>query len=112
MSISLAISFLIHVAVSVFCTNAAKKLRDKYDGLLNLPYSSMSGKLFANEVITSREKQDINHLVPTKQMEKVVDIVIFSLNGYCTAKYKGFLKAMEESDDLLLQSKAKELGKL
>ena len=44
-------------------------------------------------------------------MEKVVDIVILSLNNNYTAKYKGFLEAMEESDDLLLQSKAKELGK-
>ena len=70
----------------------------------------MSGKLFAKDVITSHEKQEINHLIGTKQMEKVVDIVIFSLNSNYTAKYKGFVKAMEESDDILLQNKTEELG--
>lgn len=99
-----------YTALSVFCSTEARKLRDKYDDLLHLPYSSMSGNLFAKSVITIQEKQEIERLVGRKQMEKVVDIVILSLNSSVTAKYKGFLEAMEESDDLLLQRKAKELG--
>ena len=94
-----------------FCSSTSRKLREKYEELLNLPYSSMSGKLFAKGVITLPEKNEINHLIGIKQMEKVVDIVISSLNSKCTTKYKGFLQAMEENEDEILQTKAKEFGK-
>ena len=43
-------------------------------------------------------------------MQKVLDIVLTSLKCKQAEKYKGFLLAMEESDDTLLQIKAKELG--
>ena len=101
---------IFHIAQSIFCSTEARKLRDKYDELLHLSYSSMSAQLFSKNVITIQEKLEIERLVGRKQMEKVVDIVILSLNSNVTAKYKGFLEAMEENDDFVLQNKAKDLG--
>ena len=71
----------------------------------------MSGQLFTKNVITNQEKLEIDVLIGLKQMEKVLDIVIQSLHSHDATKYHGFLKALEESDDILLQNKAKELGK-
>ena len=88
-----------------------KKLKDKYEELLHLPYPDMSGKLYTKDVITNQEKLEINNLIGERQMERVLDIIIQSLKCNDTAKYKGFLKAMEESDDLLLRNKAEKLGK-
>ena len=50
-------------------------------------------------------------MIGKAQMEKVLDIVIDSLDAKQTAKYKGFLIAMEKNEDTLLQMKAAELGK-
>ena len=99
------------MSTSTFCSTAARMLRDKYAELLLLPYSSMSRNLFAKKVITSQEKLEIEGLIGLKQMEKVTDIIILSLNCNDTTKYKGFLEAMEESDDSVLEKKAKDLGK-
>ena len=71
----------------------------------------MKGKLFSYYVITSAEKDLIDTLIGNAKMEKVLDIVRVSLEANQTAKYKGFLQAMEESEDTLLKDKAKELGK-
>ena len=102
---------LLYIAQGDFCSAAAKKLRNMYDQLSNLPYPAMRGGLFAKEVITGQEKLEIDRLAGQKQMEKVLDIIILSLNSNVDAKYKNFLKVMEESDDLVLKTKAKELGK-
>ena len=71
----------------------------------------MDGSLYAKNVITRQEKEEIDKLIGKKQMEKVLDIIILSLNSNYTAKYKGFLEALEESEDSLLRDKAKELSK-
>ena len=86
-------------------------LKKKYDGLGNLSYSSMSGALYANDVITRQEKQQIERLIGNKQIQAVLDIVMDSLQCKQTAKYKGLLLAMENSEDILLKQKATELGK-
>ena len=86
-----------------------RKLKDNYEELLHLPYPDMSGKLYAKDVITNQEKLEINNLIGKRQMERLLDIIIQSLHCNNTTKYKGFLKAMEESDDVLLRNKAKEL---
>lgn len=106
----------IHVSFSsfpyvAFCITTAKKLRAKYDELSILLYPNISGKLYAKEVISAQEKQEIDHLIGTKQMQRVLDNVIVSLNSFNTVKYKGLLEAMEESEDILLKNKADELGK-
>ena len=67
--------------------------------------------LYGNDVITKQEKMEIDALIGEAQMEKVLGIILNSLSLNMDAKYKGFLLAMEKSDDLLLQMKAKELGK-
>ena len=70
----------------------------------------MKGRLYSEEVITHDELTQIDALVGQAQMQKVLDIVLTSLKCKQAVKYKGFLIAMEESDDTLLQMKAKELG--
>ena len=70
----------------------------------------MKGRLFSEDVITHDELTQIDALVGQAQMQKVLDIVLTSLKHKQAVKYKGFLIAMEESDDTLLQMKAKALG--
>ena len=70
----------------------------------------MKGRLFSEGVITHDELTQIDALVGQAQMQKLLKIVLTSLENKQAAKYKGFLLAMEESDDTLLQMKAKELG--
>ena len=70
----------------------------------------MRGRLLSEDVITLDEITQIDALVGQAQMNKVLQIVLTSLQNKQAAKYKGFLLAMEESDDTLLQMKAKELG--
>ena len=91
---------------------AARELKLRYDDLSNLSYDAMKGRLYAYDVITPQEKDEIDRLIGSQQMQKVLDILIASLEANQTSKYKGFLQAMEESDDTLLKEKAKELGKL
>ena len=67
--------------------------------------------LYSNNVIIKQEKMEIDALIGEAQMEKVLDIILTSLSLNMDAKYKGFLLAMEKSDDALLQMKAKELAK-
>ena len=71
----------------------------------------MESHLFANEVITRDQKTVIDSLIGKAQMQKVLDILLVSLGADQTTKYKGFLQAMEKSEDTLLNDKAKELGK-
>ena len=99
-----------YVGQTFSCSDAAKLLKKKFDVLSNLSYSNMSGSLFANDVITRQEKLEIDQLIGKSQMERVVDIVIASLQVNQTTKYEGFLVAMENSEDALLEATAKELG--
>ena len=82
-----------------------------YEELSQLPYAAMSASLFANHVITNQERMEIEKLIGTKQMERVLDILIQSLKCKVTTKYKGLLKAMEKNDDIVLHSKVRQLGK-
>ena len=50
-------------------------------------------------------------MVGQTQMQGLLQIVLTSLKLKQAVKYKGFLQAMEESDDIHLQMKTKELGK-
>ena len=92
------------------CSDAAKLLKSKYAKLSNLSYSNMNGSLYAKDVITQQEKLEIQQLIGKSQMEKVLDIVIASLNVNQTAKYISFLVAMENSEDRTLKEIAQELG--
>ena len=87
-----------------------ENLRKEYARLSYLPYASMDKQLYAKGVITRGEKLEIESMVVTEQMAKLLDIIITSLKLKLTTKYLGFLKAMKESEDKTLQQTAKELG--
>ena len=71
----------------------------------------MERSLYACKVITAGERTKIKSKVGDEKMEYlIVDIIIPSLNQKFSKKYKGFLEAMEDSEDIDLQDTAKMLG--
>ena len=66
--------------------------------------------LYAKEVIIHKEKMSISTLVGNKKMEYLLDVLILSLKHGICSKFKGFLEAMEENDDILLKNIAATLG--
>ena len=66
--------------------------------------------LVANDVITHQEKKKIDQLIGEDQIAEVFDILQISLKNKSTTKFKGFLQAMEESGDKLLEETARSLG--
>ena len=93
---------------------AAKYLREHLYELTNLPYKAMANVLYSKMVVTTYDRETIEAKTTNKdKMEYlIVDILIVSLNHSCPDKYKGFLIAMESNEDILLQQKARELGKI
>ena len=92
------------------CSEMAKHLKKNLPSLSNLPYKNMKLHLVANDVITNRERKEIDQMVGEDQMAEVLDILQVSLKNKQTIKFKGFLQAMEESGDTLLEEKAESLG--
>ena len=88
----------------------AKYLKKNLPLLSNLPYKNMKLYLVANDVITHQEKREIDQMVGVDQMAEVLDILQVSLKNKIVIKFKGFLQAMEESGDKLLEETAKNLG--
>ena len=73
----------------------------------------MMGSLYAKDVITNEQRKLIAaEIGEEKMMYLIVDIIIPSLKVNNYKKYKGFLEAMEESEDSDLKSTAKTLGML
>ena len=73
----------------------------------------MMGSLYSKDVITNQQRQTIESKIGEgKMMYLIVEILIPSLKLDHCKKYRGFLEAMEESDDSDLKSMAKKLGKL
>ena len=94
------------------CTAASKRIRNHYTRLTNLRISSILTLLYSNGTITLDEKKDINSINSDKdKMTNFLDnILIPSLNNSYSQKYIGFLKALEEADDLAMNSMATEIG--
>ena len=89
----------------------ANKLRKQVNKLSSLSYDNMEMSLYANGVITADEKTKIKSKVGNEKMGYlIVDIIIPSLKVKHSKKYKGFLEAMEDSEDTALQDTAKMLG--
>ena len=88
----------------------AKYLKKNLPSLSNLPYNNMKLRLVANDVITFQEKKKIDQLIGEDQMAEVLDILHVSLKNKLTTKFKGFLQAMEDSGDKLLEETARSLG--
>ena len=73
----------------------------------------MNIALIAKHVITDNERRQIDKRIgQDKMLYVIVDIVIPSLKSNFYKKYKGFLEAMEDSDDIDLKSTAEILGEL
>lgn len=84
----------------------------KYKALLcQLSYTNMRLLLEAKHVITENEKKQIDvKAANADQMASVIDIICGSLIIKNSKKYKGFLEAMEQSDDESLKEMARKLG--
>ena len=90
---------------------AAEKLRKQVNDFAKLKYDNMERSLYAYKVITAGERKEIKSKVGGDQMDYlIVDIIIPSLEQKFSKKYKGFLKAMEDSEDIDLQKTAEMLG--
>ena len=73
----------------------------------------MKAALFTKHVITVQEKATIEEKIGEDKMDHLIaNIIQPSLQGNFSKKYKGFLEAMEDSDDVFLGSTAEMLGKL
>ena len=93
--------------------DAANRLREQSDQLSGLKYDNMGMKLYSYGVITFNENEIIDEKKVNHEKMKylIVHVIIRSLNQGLSKKYKLFLKAMEDSDDFVLQSIAGRLGK-
>ena len=95
------------------CSATADKLKKQLGTLTRLNYNAMMGSLYAKDVITNEQRKLIAaEIGEEKMMYLIVDIIIPSLKVNNHKKYKGFLEAMEESEDSDLKSTAKTLGML
>ena len=105
-------SYFAYIAGTSFdCSAMADYLITNLPSLSNLPYKSMRLHLIANKVITNQERKEIDKMTGEDQMIEVLCILQVNLEEKQTKKFKGFLRAMEQSGDKLLQDKAKDLGK-
>ena len=95
------------------CSATVDQLKKQLCTLTRLNYNAMMGSLFAKNVITDEQRLLIRaEIGEEKMMYLIVDIIIPSLQLNNYMKYKGFLEAMEESEDSDLKSMAERLGKL
>jgi len=105
------ICFHLYVDKPFDCSAVAEMLRKDLVALSKFKYKNMAIALEANRVITGCEKEEIDKMTSNAdQIMEVIKIVRASLLVNMTEKYKGLLQAMEQSEDLDLKAKAKELG--
>ena len=78
-----------------------------------MPVDSLLPSLFANSVVTFRQKKEIEDIPQKiKKTEFILDLIISSLINDVPTLYNGFLKVMEESENVDISQFAKNLGKL
>lgn len=88
----------------------AKSLKKHKAIWSQLSYNSMRLHLEAKNVITENERKEIDAItINAKQMEMVIDIVHTSLLLRNAKKYKGFIEAIEQSDDDSVKDTASKL---
>ena len=96
------------------CPSLLDRLQHNYVEISNLPINSILNHLFAGKIITLQEKQKIKTIpreLEDERMEYLLDnIIIPSLKNNVTVKFKGFLKVLEDSDNPVLTTAAKNLG--
>ena len=95
------------------CSTARATIQEQYDKLICLPIDILLPSLFANNVVTFDQKEEIDELPhKKKRMEFVLNLIIRSLEMGVDGLYNGFLKVLKTSEDLLTRELAKKLGKL
>ena len=97
------------------CSIAIENITNNYDKLTIVPVKSILVKLISKRVVSIEQKQRINALLcNSEKVEYILDeVIIPELRSGKAKKFKGFLEAMEESDELPIVVLAKKnLGML
>ena len=83
-----------------------------YKALTTLNPDSLLINLYTKDVITMDQKRIIDtNPLPSKKMEYILDeAIIPDLRAGLTTKFKGFLEAMEESEDTTINTVGERLG--
>ena len=90
-----------------------QKLKDNYNDLIILNATIMLPSLYAKDVITLVDKDTISLTKPLERdkMQYLLDqIIIPSLQAGVLQKFKLFLEVMEESEDTVTRTMARQLG--
>ena len=95
------------------CSTAHATIQEQYDKIIYLPVDSLLPSLYAYNVVTFDQKEEIEELPQKKKkMDFIASLIIRSLDSGVADLYNGFLKALKESEDLPTRKLAKKLGKL
>ena len=94
-------------------STACATIQEQYDKLICLPVDSLLPSLYAYNIITFDQKEEIKELPQKKRrMEFVLDLIIRSLASGVADLYNKFFKVLTDSKDLPTRELAKKLGKL
>ena len=95
------------------CSTAQATIQEHYDKLIRLPVDSLLPSLYAYNVVTFDQKEEIEELPQKKKrMDFIASLIIRSLDSGVADLYNRFLKVLKESEDLPTRELAKKLGKL
>ena len=95
------------------CSTACATIQEHYDKLIHLPVDNLLPSLYAYNVVTFDQKEEIEELPQKRRrMEFVLNLIIRSLDSGVGNLYNGFLKVLKECEDLVTRELAKKLGKL
>ena len=95
------------------CSTARATVQEQYDKLIRLPVDNLLPSLYAYNVVTFDQKEEIEELPQKKKrMDFILSLIIRSLDSGIADLYNGFLKVLKESKDVSTIELAKKLGKL
>ena len=95
------------------CSTAHATVQEQYDKLIRLPVDNLLPSLYAYNVVTFDQKEEIEELPQKKKkMDFILRLIIRSLDSGIVDLYNGFLKVLKESKDVSTRELAKKLGKL
>ena len=95
------------------CSTACDTIQKQYDKLIHLPLDSLLPTLYAKNVVTFDQKNEIDDIPQKmKKIQFILDLIIRSLKNDVATLYNRFLKVMEESENKDIQQLAKKLGRL
>ena len=94
------------------CSTARATIQEQYDKLIQLPVDNLLPSLYAYNVVTFDQKEEIEELPQKKRRINLIDLIIRSLDIGIADLYNGFLKVLKESEDVSTRELAKMLGEL